>query len=178
MGGDYDGQQLYVVNSRGGRIRQVTHELRRSYIFNLTWSRDGRTLFYDSILETIYGTTLWTVDATGSGAHRLTHGRTSAASPAWSPDGRRIAFTAYREGEMAEIRVMNADGTGARRVVGNLRQPDTSPAWSPDGKRLVFARNTGTTYVLGIVNADGTNAHLLKRAHSVYGSPSWSPRAT
>ena len=120
MGGDDDGQQLYVVNSRGGRIRQVTHELRRSYIFNLTWSRDGRTLFYDSILETIYGTALWTVDATGSDAHRLTHGRTSAASPAWSPDGRRIAFTAYREGELAEIRVMNADGTGARRVVGNL----------------------------------------------------------
>ena len=177
MGGDDDGQQLYVVNSRGGRIRQVTHELRRSYIFNLTWSRDGRTLFYDSILETLYGTALWTVDATGSGARRLTHGRTSAASPAWSPDGRRIAYTAYREGEMAEIRVMNADGTGARRVVGNLRQPDTSPAWSPDGRRLVFIRNTGTTFVLGIVNADGSNARLLKRAHSVYGSPSWSPKS-
>ena len=76
---------------------------------------------------------------------------------------------------MAEIRVMNADGTGARRVVGNLSRPDTSPAWSPDGRRLVFIRNTGTTSVLGIVNADGTNARLLKRAHSVYGSPSWSP---
>ena len=177
MGGEIDGQQLYVVNSRGGHIRQVTRELRRSYIFDLTWSRDGRTLFYDSILETIYGTTLWTVDATGSGPRRLTYGRVSAASPAWSPDGRRIAFTAYREGELAEIRVMNANGSGMRRVVGNLRQPDTSPAWSPDGRRLVFARNIGTTFVLGIVNADGTNARLLKRAHSVYGSPAWSPES-
>jgi TolB protein len=70
---------------------------------------------------------------------------------------------------------MNADGTGARRVVGNPGQPDTSPAWSPDGRRLVFVRNTGGTYVLGIANADGTKARLLKRAHSVYGSPSWSP---
>ena len=59
--------------------------------------------------------------------------------PAWSPDGKRIAFTSNRDGNY-EIYVMNADGTGLR----NLTQPPGAGqlrAWSPDGKRLAFISN-------------------------------------
>ena len=92
MGGDYDGQQLYVVSSRGGRIRQVTHELRRSYIFNLAWSRDGRTLFYDSILESIYSTHAVDGRRHGFGPHAASR---TAGRPPRRPRGRPTGATSH-----------------------------------------------------------------------------------
>ena len=65
------------------------------------------------------------VDADGSGVVRLTDGR----DPAWSPDGRRIAFVSIRDGN-SEIYVMNADGSGAIRLTDD-DSDDAHPAWSP-----------------------------------------------
>jgi Tol biopolymer transport system component len=49
--------------------------------------------------------------------------------PAWSPDGSRIAFESYRDGNF-EIYVMNADGSGQTRITNNTAN-DESPDWSP-----------------------------------------------
>ena len=59
--------------------------------------------------------------------------------PAWSPDGKRIAFTSNRDGNY-EIYVMNADGTGLRNLTRHPAQ-DNYAAWSPDGKRIAFISN-------------------------------------
>jgi hypothetical protein len=56
------------------------------------------------------------------------------AEPAWSPDGRRIAFT-----RAGEIYVVDADGRNARRLT-TMAQPGAFPAWSPDGRTIAFAR--------------------------------------
>jgi TolB protein len=75
--------------------------------------------------------------ADGSGQTRLTRGNAfQSAPPAWSPDGRRIAFASERDGN-AEIYVVNADGTGQRNLT---RDPgyEGDPAWSPDGRKIAF----------------------------------------
>jgi Tol biopolymer transport system component len=167
-------QQVYVVSSHGGRPRQVTHELSGSSEGSFVWSRDGRTLFYESDLDSNARNALWTVDAAGAGAHRLTHDRTDDLYAAWSHDGRHVAYAAYC-GDDAAIDVVNADGTGVRRIVGKPGESDTSPAWSPDGKRLAFVRSKGGSLFLGVVNADGTGVHILKDAGNPYGTPTWSP---
>jgi TolB protein len=56
--------------------------------------------------------------------------------PAWSPDGRRIAFASARDGN-SEIYVMNADGSSPVRLTEHPEQDDF-PAWSRDGRRLAF----------------------------------------
>jgi Tol biopolymer transport system component len=88
---------------------------------------------------------------------------TAIGSSAWSPDGKRIAFDAWRTvfGEgFAHIHefVANADGTDARDLCeGRI------PSWSPDGKRLALSCYGGNSGVW-IVNADGKGAELVDRA--------------
>jgi len=86
----------------------------------------------------------------------------SQTDPAWSPDGSRIAYVTDRDGN-AELYVMNADGSGARRLTNTIAT-EASPAWTPDG-RIVFASNasgTGTgTFHIWIMNADGSGARQL-----------------
>jgi TolB protein len=59
--------------------------------------------------------------------------------PAWSPDGKQVAFTTNRDGNY-EIYVMNADGSDPRNLTRHRGQ-DNFPAWSPDGKRVAFVSN-------------------------------------
>jgi TolB protein len=59
---------------------------------------------------------------------------TRGSQPAWSPDGRRIAFT-----RLGEIHVVDADGRNERRLT-TMAQPGAFPAWSPDGRTIAFAR--------------------------------------
>ena len=82
---------------------------------------------------------LWMAPAMGNGEpRRLTFTKGSESDVAWSPDGRRIAFTARREGDDAsQIYVLDLDGGEAVRVT-DLSTGASSPRWSPDGKRLLF----------------------------------------
>ncbi len=70
----------------------------------------------------------------GSAILRLTtaHGE----YPAWSPDGRQLAFASFRDGNY-EIYVMNADGSGQRNVSKSPAY-DMSPSWSPDGHLIAY----------------------------------------
>lgn len=81
-------------------------------------------------------------------------------TPAWAPDGRRLAFTSYRDGGPA-IWVMDADGANARRVTTPGDHGDYFPRWSPDQRTLAFQRNDGdgaggTRTRIGLVPADGS----------------------
>ena len=82
------------------------------------------------------GGDIWTIDADGRRARPLVRG---AYSPAWSPDGSRLAFVSSRSGD-EEIYVAKADGTGVTRLT-RLPGPDLSPAWSADGRRLAWSRD-------------------------------------
>ena len=79
-------------------------------------------------------------------------------APAWSPDGRKIAF-----GGDGEIYVMNADGRGLRRLTRNPAS-DGSPAWSPDGRRIAFGSERDGNLEVYVMNTDGSGQRNLTRS--------------
>jgi Tol biopolymer transport system component len=100
------------------------------------------------------GGNIWTIGADGTRARLLLR---SAHSPAWSPDGSRLAFVSRRSGD-EEIYVAAADGRGVRRLTRSIG-PDLSPAWSSDGSRLVFSRKAE----IWTMKANGSSQRRLVR---------------
>jgi Tol biopolymer transport system component len=127
----------------------------------------------------------------GSGLVNLTPEPGIDDEPAWSPDGSKLAFRSFRDGD-PEIYVMNADGSGVTRLTFH-QGLDGEPAWSPDGGRIAFRRSEFLGNFTGepghpapgsqpapsqiwIMNADGSNPAELSRVPYVRdGHPSWSP---
>jgi dipeptidyl aminopeptidase/acylaminoacyl peptidase len=90
----------------------------------------------------------------------------------WSPDGSRIAFTSYRDGN-ADIYLMNPDGSGVVRLTHDPAY-DNEPAWSPDGRRIAFVSTRTGGSNLYVMNADGTGVTSLTGVSGGF-EPSWSP---
>jgi Tol biopolymer transport system component len=78
------------------------------------------------------------MDADGSNVRRLTDDPKRDVGPAWSPDGRKIAFMSDRAGKEFNLYWMNADGTGLEPLTAG--ETDWFPQFSPDGRTIAFHR--------------------------------------
>lgn len=176
--GVYD---LYAMNADGsdqqrldtGKSGSASTPGDLDFALEPAWSHDGKKIAFAS---TRFGNRgILVADSNGKHVHLVTSSFGGDSHPSWSPDGKRIAFT---RGKTPALWVMNADGTGAKRIT-EVPAAESEPAWSPDGKWIAFVRitlNTPTREVW-LVHPDGTSPRRLTALnHSVQG-PSWSPDA-
>jgi Tol biopolymer transport system component len=95
------------------------------------------------------------------------------ASPAFSPDGHRIAFASNRSGRF-EIYVCGGDGSNPVQLT-SMKAPDTgTPAWSPDGKQIAFDSRLEGHSDIFVINAEGGSPHRLTTEPYDNELPNWS----
>jgi Tol biopolymer transport system component len=144
------------------------------------WSPDGTELAV--VVGTVFGGTgeIVVVKADGSGQRVLATDQ--AFNPTWSPDGRRIAFhrvvdpSEYFQERPCTMRawVINADGSGERRLDPLVDGCVLPPVWSPDGTRLLSLLIVDNWFHVGVLTADGDDPPVV--FDQSYGA-SWQPVA-
>lgn len=135
--------EIFVMKSDGSGVQQITFNSNFDGYAN--WSPDGAQLVFSSLQNNLYD--LWVVNADGSNLRRLTSGA-NALSPAWSPSGDKIAYSADSDGDgWLELWWMNADGSGPARIIEPSAQTDFwLPTWSPRGDKLGFIATNWVYY--------------------------------
>ena len=156
------------------------------------WSPDGKKLAFVLIeTESLRGgrrnrQVLYTINADGSGLTRMFAGMNRQTdeimgSPAWSPDGKSLAFAHSSLDDGTKLYTIDPDGSGLRTMTDEAGSSPTSDAnlsWSPDGSSLLFPTGTKAVYV---IKADGSDIRTIKAPGSAirrfggrFGA-SWSP---
>ncbi len=105
----------------------------------------------------------------GQGLKQITRGRYPSIAPAFSPDGKRIAFARSGLG----LFTMDVDGSNLHRLTRNGR--DSYPTWSPDGSKIAFVRPADKRFDLHVMSASGAGEHRLPKA-PLAGRPTWNRR--
>jgi dipeptidyl aminopeptidase/acylaminoacyl peptidase len=196
---DRDGkQQIYLIAPRGGEAVALTSG--ETGVSDFEWSPDGRQIAFTAaepesksqkerkekygdflVVEGDYTMThLWKVAVPAPGEkapkpERLTEGdKFTVGGFAWSPDGKRLAFSAARDPDLgsmdtSDIYVLDLGDKSVKKIV-DTKGPDRNPHWSPDGTQIAYETADGQEFFfytnsrIAVVPAEGGKPRVLTEA--------------
>ena len=123
---------------------QIEVMLREGTNLAVALSPDGKTLAIDLLGS------IWVIPDSNNVAHRITDELSDARQPDWAPDGQRIVFQAYRDGNW-HIWSIGKDGQDLRQHTFGWFD-DREPAWSHDGSRIIFSSDRSGNYDIWELN--------------------------
>lgn len=164
----------YTVSS--SQFRQTAHRIADIIYQQLTGDAGVFSTKIAYVLKRGKHFELQVADADGYGAQSVVSVSEPIISPAWSPDGRKIAYVSFEEGK-AVVYVQDLL-SGRRHVVANFRGSNSAPAWSPGGKQLAFVLSRDGHSRIDVVNEDGTNLRQIENSEGISTEPSFSPDGT
>ena len=174
---------LWVLDTASGERKQVTMGPEH---YDPDWRPDGSQLAFTSISRSAglaLTSEIAVIAPDGTGYRpliRLVDPRSALINPTWSPDGQRIAFTVGSSLGGGEIYVMNANGSGARRLITHPGWDDVEQEWSPNGRYLAFAsgvsRIGATPHDIWVVDlVTGASGTVARHTSWDLRRPAWSP---
>jgi len=117
--------------------------------------------------------TLWVTDADGEGGQSALASPEPIISPAWSPDGRELAYVSF-ESRKAVVYAQEV-ASGKRRVVASFKGSNSAPAWSPDGRQLALTLSRDGGSQLFLINREGDGLRRITQSGAIDTEAAWSP---
>ena len=156
------GDSMYILNSDGSGLRELAVGEYPA------WSPVDDWIAHRGCYGADCG--LWITHADSGERRRLTTGG-GDGQPAWSPNGKQIAYISKDDGNFELYRV-NRDGSGKVRLTNDVHS-DGLPVWSPDGKWIGFRSDRSGKWVIYVMAADGSNVRKIVDADVL---PLWFSR--
>ncbi|KPK40137.1 MAG: translocation protein TolB [Gammaproteobacteria bacterium SG8_47] len=173
------GKQLagYSIPSRPDQLRQTAHQISDIIYETLTGQRGAFDTFIAYVVATGKGTDkathrLAVADADGYGEQTILESTQPVMSPAWAPDGKRLAYVSFNKGRPA-VYVQNVV-TQEVRVVAEYPGLNNAPAWSPDGKRLALTLSKDGNPEIYVVDMATLRLQRITRHYAIDTEPAWA----
>jgi Tol biopolymer transport system component len=146
---------------------------------NAVWSPNGRMLAVTVLNDRkkpVNASAIYLISANGKTVRRLTPRRLDAGNPDWSPNGKRIVFNSFYEGQSeSELYTIRPDGTGMHRIRKEKKNNYAfDPVFSPDGGRIAFVHTSRKTLPhIWSIGADGKRLRQETHGNLVDLEPDW-----
>jgi Tol biopolymer transport system component len=155
------GGALYIVGLNDSRETRLL-TIAGSDIWGASVAPDGRRVAFRVSTANDPASDIYVANIDGSHSRRLTHSGRHDTQPAWSPDGKRIAFISLPAGTSGDylLQTIGADGSGLKTLAAGVAQK-RFPAWSPDGRFIAYETRNGLNQQIAIVPAGGGEPRWL-----------------
>lgn len=172
-------QSVRTISVRvgAGSLRRAGHRIADAVYEELTGERGAfdTRIAYVAVRRDGAGARrylLQIADSDGHGPQTVYESPQPLLSPAWSPDGSRLAYVSFEDGEAAVY--VQELATGQRRKVSGGRGTHSAPAWSPDGRRLAMAISVDGNFDIHVLELAGGRLTRLTRHRAIDTEPAWS----
>jgi TolB protein len=154
-------------------LRSAVHRMADEVILQITGEKGvHNTKIAYAVLQGA-GKEIYIADFDGANVKQITRNQSINVSPAWAPDGKRIAFTSYLR-RNPDLYLIDLDGKNLR-LFSHYPGLNVSPSWSPDGKKIALMMGMEGKSEIFLIDANGGNPRKLTKGYGNEASPAWSP---
>ena len=166
-----------AMTARPNAMRDVAHQMADAIYEKITGVRGAFWTRIAYITQTGVGPSaryaLVVADSDGHNPQTVVRSNEPLMSPAWSPDGRRIAYVSFERGNSA-IYIQDI-GSGGRELVSSFRGINGAPAFSPDGRRLALSLSRSGNPEIYVMDLGSKALTQLTNHFAIDTSPAWAP---